>query len=108
MQGKEAAFECEVAAGDMLYLPAGWFHEVTSFGELETGGHLAFNYWFHPPDNLDPSEAGFQQPYTCAHTTSSVKLKPGLQLAIRVPCLLVVALLKFLKVMFFFLRKSCG
>jgi hypothetical protein len=28
------------------------------------GGHLAFNYWYHPPDNLDPSKAGFKQPYT--------------------------------------------
>ena len=28
----------------MLYLPCGWFHEVTSSGE-----HCALNYWFHPP-----------------------------------------------------------
>jgi hypothetical protein len=28
------------------------------------GGHLAFNYWYHPPDNLDPSKAGFKRPYT--------------------------------------------
>ena len=45
----------------MLYLPAGWFHEVTSLGEK---GHMAFNYWSHPPDNLDPSLAGFARPYT--------------------------------------------
>lgn len=42
-----AAF-CHVEAGSMLYLPASWFHEVTSYGVA--GGHLAMNYWFHPPD----------------------------------------------------------
>jgi ribosomal protein L16 Arg81 hydroxylase len=30
--------------GHVLYLPCGWFHEVTSAGE-----HCALNYWFHPP-----------------------------------------------------------
>ena len=60
-----------VHAGEMLYLPAGWFHEVTSLGESgdgraaasesEAGGtHLAFNYWFHPPDTID-----FNAPYSC-------------------------------------------
>jgi hypothetical protein len=28
------------------------------------GGHLALNYWYHPPDNLDPGRAGFSKPYT--------------------------------------------
>jgi len=46
---------CEIEAGEILYLPASWFHEVTSFG-----GHLAFNYWFHPPDAHDD----FDNPYT--------------------------------------------
>lgn len=36
-------------AGETLYLPAGWFHEVTS-SNCGTEAHLAFNYWFHPPD----------------------------------------------------------
>ena len=44
---------CEVRAGEMLYLPAGWYHEVISFnGEKEEGGasyHMAINYWLHPP-----------------------------------------------------------
>jgi hypothetical protein len=29
----------DLAPGEMLYLPAGWFHEVTSGG----GTHIAFN-----------------------------------------------------------------
>ena len=36
--------ECTLTAGSMLYLPAGWFHEVRS-----VGSHCALNYWYHPP-----------------------------------------------------------
>lgn len=54
--------------GQMLYLPASWYHEVTSSSslprhlsempkqkhELESSKvHMALNYWFHPPDALD-------------------------------------------------------
>lgn len=42
--------EVELNAGDMLYLPAGWFHEVLSETTRDNDGHMAFNYWFHPPD----------------------------------------------------------
>lgn len=35
--------------GDMLYLPAGWFHEVTSFGATNGSQHVALNWWFVPP-----------------------------------------------------------
>ena len=45
--------ECELRAGEMLYLPCGWFHEVRS-----SGSHCALNYWFHPPD-----AAEFERPY---------------------------------------------
>lgn len=42
--------------GEMLYLPAGWFHEVTLFGSdgesLDTA-HVALNYWFMPPDGVN-------------------------------------------------------
>jgi len=48
----------ELTAGQMLYLPAGWFHEVHSSGG-GSEGHMAFNYWFHPPDG-----DSFDQPYT--------------------------------------------
>ncbi|CAK4086168.1 unnamed protein product [Aphanomyces euteiches] len=48
---------CDVNVGEMLYLPASWFHEVISFGE---DGHLALNYWYHPPDAAD----NFAKPYT--------------------------------------------
>mmetsp|Transcript_22038 Transcript_22038/g.33656 ORF Transcript_22038/g.33656 Transcript_22038/m.33656 type:complete len:477 (+) Transcript_22038:143-1573(+) len=61
----EKCTECilEVEAGQMLYLPCGWFHEVTSFSEKTNSSsteddamkncHIAVNYWFHPPDNLN-------------------------------------------------------
>ena len=57
---------CTVHEGDILYLPASWFHEVVSIGRPSSstgeddsrkgggeGGHMALNYWFHPPDALD-------------------------------------------------------
>lgn len=59
--------EVEVKAGQMLYLPCGWFHEVRSFSNPQEEGsrfHCALNYWFHPPDNLDPSLKGFKAPYS--------------------------------------------
>jgi hypothetical protein len=52
-------------AGEMLYLPTGWFHEVTSFNdplsdnEMGRSAHIAFNYWMQPP----AIDATFQQPY---------------------------------------------
>lgn len=77
-------------AGDVLYLPAGWFHGVYSHGTaaiaagiqttLETaaastttsttnaeendddGIHMAVNYWVHPPD----IGTDFDQPYLSA------------------------------------------
>lgn len=46
----------ELKAGQMLYLPASWFHEVTSWAS-ESGPHMAFNYWMHPPDGQSSAYA---------------------------------------------------
>lgn len=52
----------------MLYLPASWFHEVSSFGsgsqddEENTGVHIALNYWFVPP-NTDNFENCYKDQY---------------------------------------------
>ena len=48
---------CTVESGQILYLPASFFHEVVSFGTSD--GHLAMNYWFHPPDG-----ESFDAPYS--------------------------------------------
>lgn len=59
---------CTLHPGDMLYLPAGWFHEVYSSnsdrraGTAEPSYHMAFNYWFHPPDTKD-----FHHPYASTY-----------------------------------------
>ena len=38
-------------SGECLFLPAGWFHQVTSFGNNNKSGiHLAVNYWLETPD----------------------------------------------------------
>lgn len=36
----------EVQAGDLFFMPAGWFHEVQSRGR-----HVAINFWSDPPPN---------------------------------------------------------
>ncbi|EDO15049.1 hypothetical protein Kpol_367p4 [Vanderwaltozyma polyspora DSM 70294] len=50
----------DIKAGEMLYLPTGWFHEVTSYGDenntkTKNHIHVAVNYWFVPPngDKID-------------------------------------------------------
>ena len=50
----------DLKANQMLYLPAGWFHEVTSINDATSKepGHFAFNYWMHPPDGTS-----FKRPY---------------------------------------------
>lgn len=54
-------FIVELAAGEALYLPASWWHEVTSSSASDDGEadvHMAFNYWFYPPDG-----GTFEEPY---------------------------------------------
>ena len=81
----KAAF-CECSVGDILYLPASWFHEVTSSSSSRDDernnsnasgivssnipkGHIAFNYWFHPPD----AENDFENPYTTSFWSNDFK-----------------------------------
>ena len=46
-------------AGEMLYLPASFFHEVVSFNSNSTTHHMAVNYWYYPP----ATGSTFDQPY---------------------------------------------
>ncbi|CAE7325204.1 glnA3 [Symbiodinium necroappetens] len=46
LQGRHITATLKV--GDLLYLPASWFHEVISYGG-DAGGHLALNLWMAPP-----------------------------------------------------------
>ena len=74
----------ELEADDVLYLPAGWFHEVTSVSEVAeaaAGGqscvanarsHLAFNYWFPPPDGNE-----FERPYSSDFWSRDWERKEG-------------------------------
>jgi hypothetical protein len=67
-----APVEVELRAREMLYLPAGWFHEVRSCNAAGAGGtagaaagaagsvgHFALNVWLHPPDTSE-----FERPYS--------------------------------------------
>ncbi|OBZ74962.1 JmjC domain-containing protein 4 [Grifola frondosa] len=49
----------ELHAGEMLYLPTSWWHEVTSSSGAEDV-HMAFNYWFYPPDALETFDAPYR------------------------------------------------
>lgn len=60
LTGIPTPFVVEIDPGDMLYLPASWWHEVTSSSPDNNSKnvHMAFNYWFYPPDSLN-----FDEPY---------------------------------------------
>lgn len=47
--------------GDLLYIPVGWFHEVTSFGDTAEDAHIAVNWWFVPP--AGPLSAPYEDDY---------------------------------------------
>ncbi|KAI8616290.1 cupin-like domain-containing protein [Chytriomyces sp. MP71] len=53
----------DLKEGEMLYIPASWFHEVQSTpgNKKAAGPHVAFNYWFHPPNALDAKD--YENPY---------------------------------------------
>ncbi|AMD20544.1 HDL200Wp [Eremothecium sinecaudum] len=51
----------DVQPGEMLWLPCGWFHEVTSFGNSDNNSHVAVNYWFIPPNGKS-----MEYPYTAS------------------------------------------
>lgn len=58
----------ELKPGEMLYLPCGWFHEVSSFGIEEAGEpldhvHIAVNYWMVPPNNLEDMNRCYKDGY---------------------------------------------
>jgi hypothetical protein len=40
--------EVRLEEGDLFYLPAGWFHEVTSTCGKSSPVHIAINHWFDP------------------------------------------------------------
>lgn len=57
----------DLKPGEMLYLPTGWFHEVTSFGFREPSEdssdiHVAVNYWLMPPTG-DSIESMYSDDY---------------------------------------------
>lgn len=76
--------------GEMLYLPAGWFHEVTSFSTDPKRGdhennigkgdgvgnvHIALNYWMAPPNGQS-----MQSPYSDSFWQDDLaKLKDALK-----------------------------
>ncbi|CBQ68297.1 conserved hypothetical protein [Sporisorium reilianum SRZ2] len=88
LPGCPPPIEVFLKPGQMLYLPASWYHEVTSsstppFGDQHNPNgeaqdsskvHMALNYWFHPPDALEFEPV---EPTARARTSNDVVV-PGL------------------------------
>jgi hypothetical protein len=56
---RSTCYDITLNAGEALFLPAGWFHEVRSCGsDASNGLHMAFNYLMVPP-----TESDFDRPY---------------------------------------------
>ena len=49
----------DLRAGEALWLPAGWAHEVVSFSDDSEDSHCAVNWWFYPAAEKSTAE----QPY---------------------------------------------
>ena len=50
-------------AGEMLYLPASFFHEVISFNTDDNTHHMAVNYWYYPPASTGTFETPYEDDY---------------------------------------------
>ncbi|XP_043938471.1 uncharacterized protein LOC122811021 [Protopterus annectens] len=48
MFSKAKPLNCTVGKGDVLFLPAFWWHEVQSYPSKKTGINLAVNFWYEP------------------------------------------------------------
>jgi len=57
---KARSMDVVLEANEMLFLPCGWFHEVTSISSKEASQHLALNFWFHPPDQYKDVRKPYQ------------------------------------------------
>ena len=60
---KATSITVNLSFGEMLYMPASWFHEVQSDHKGEESSHMAMNYWFYPPSIVPGHKAEFSAPY---------------------------------------------
>lgn len=92
MPGCPPPIEVFLKPGQMLYLPASWYHEVTSSSlpplhdqeesrdknNSSSEVHMALNYWFHPPDALEFEPV---EPRQASRTSNEVTV-PGFGVAL--------------------------
>ncbi|KAI8992729.1 cupin-like domain-containing protein [Trametes punicea] len=81
----------ELFEGEMLYLPASWWHEVTSTSaDASAGGndfHMAFNYWFYPPDALDNYDAPYRDTLVWDYLRDKAAIDSGSREAAKNACM---------------------
>jgi len=56
----EAAYTLELDAGQAVYIPGRWLHEVESFEADGLKGHAAVNFWFQPQRDIDEQTLSWQ------------------------------------------------
>ena len=84
----------EVGPGDLLYLPCGWLHEVSSSSPSSSSApsicsplHLALNFWFHPPDRARGNPANpYSRPYWRELFVDAVEKDPSSPSRLRELC----------------------
>ncbi|KAL4225174.1 hypothetical protein ACF0H5_015866 [Mactra antiquata] len=46
--GETYPMNCTIDEGEVLYIPAFWWHEVQSYPNIKEGRNLAVNFWYEP------------------------------------------------------------
>ena len=72
-------FVVDLDPGEMLYLPASWWHEVTSSSpdNSKSNVHMAFNFWFYPPDGLESFDEPYQDGIVWGYLRNKVNIAAG-------------------------------
>jgi Cupin-like domain len=64
-----------IGPGEMLFIPAGWYHFVFSEDvDKENGLNVAFNYWYDPQNNWCPGQISQLLPHKKEHDIKNVDL----------------------------------
>lgn len=63
LYSKATKTEIVLEEGEMVFIPAGWWHHVFSEEVGESGVNIAFNFWYNCPEDFDEGVSGKEIPY---------------------------------------------